>query len=94
MKYRSVGVACLAVALGVASPALARGGGGGHGGAPCPLPTRWRPRSEHRRMSQTCHAPKELFIKQKSWNLLGLRPFPYRHGGDCTDTEQFIKYGQ
>jgi len=37
MKYRSIGAACLAVALAAASPALARGGGhsgggGGHGG--------------------------------------------------------------
>ena len=31
MKYRSIGAACLAVALAAASPALARGGGGGHG---------------------------------------------------------------
>ena len=33
-KYRSMGAACLAVALAAASPALARGGGGGggHGG--------------------------------------------------------------
>ena len=30
MKYRSIGAACLAVALAAASPALARGGGG-HG---------------------------------------------------------------
>jgi hypothetical protein len=33
MKYRSIGVACLAVALAAASPVFARGGGGGgHGG--------------------------------------------------------------